>query len=66
MTGYDVRLKVNEYVGVFDNRVYGKVYRTGRWRKFAQIGNAGVALDVAEMLRKLGHKVQIVESSIED
>jgi hypothetical protein len=57
-----VRLEVDEYIGIFKR--YG---RNGRgWKKFHQIGNAGVALDVAEMLRELGHDVEIEEYTVEE
>lgn len=35
--------------------------RAGRWRKFEFIGNCGVAAQIAEMLQRLGHTVEIVE-----
>lgn len=54
-----IRLIYNRYIGMF----YRKNKR-GRWYKFHQIGNAGVSFDVARMLEKLGHKVEIYQ--IED
>ena len=54
-----VRLEVDNYVGIFK-----KLGRNGRgWVKFDRVGNAGVALDVAALLRKLGHEVEIVDLS---
>jgi hypothetical protein len=50
----EVKLVADRYIGEF--------YKRGRnghgWEKFHQIGNAGVAEDVASMLEKLGHKVE--------
>jgi len=54
----EVKLKVDAYGGEFykpDAR------NNGRWRKFQTIGNAGVAMEVAKMLEKLGHKVQVID-----
>jgi len=51
-----IKLIVDEYIG----RLY-KQNKRGAWRKFWQIGNAGIALDIADLLRKLGHKVEIEE-----
>jgi hypothetical protein len=51
-----VRLLLDEYCGRFQ-----KKDSAGRWYKFAQMGNAGVALDIAGILRKLGHDVEVVE-----
>lgn len=50
-----VRIEIDQYSGVFK-----KQDKRGRWRKFDSIGNAGVALDIATFLRKLGHEVETV------
>jgi hypothetical protein len=51
-----LKLVVNDYLGVF----YRQNTR-GFWRRFAQVGNAGVALQFADMLRKLDIEVEVVE-----
>lgn len=56
-----LKLVVNEYIGVFYKRD-----RRGHWRKCWQIGNAGVALDTARFLEKLGHKVEVEEKLLEE
>ena len=56
----EVLLEVDEYIGIFK-----KQDARGRWRKFDSCGNAGVAIDIAYMLRKLGHKVTVKEYTVE-
>lgn len=49
----EVKLVADQYIGRFF-----KHERNGRgWAQVHQIGNSGVAEDVADMLEKLGHKV---------
>lgn len=52
----ELKLIADEYVGYF----YYKD-KAGRWYPFGRIGNSGVALDVAELFKKVGHTVEIVE-----
>jgi len=58
---HHLRLVVNEYIGVFS-----KQDKRGHWRKFWQIGNAGVALDIANMLRRLDCIVEVEEQRLEE
>jgi hypothetical protein len=49
----EVKLVADNYIGEFYRH-----QRNGKgWVKFHQIGNSGVAEDVANMLEELGHKV---------
>lgn len=57
----DIQLRYNDYIGRFYRR-----NKRGRWYKFDQIGNTDVAMDVAKMLTKLGHKVEYVNERQED
>lgn len=53
-----MKLVINEYIGIF--------YRKdsiGRWRKWWCVGNAEIALDIADHLKKLGHKVALEDHS---
>ena len=52
----NLKLEVNRYIGIFYKR-----NSRGQWRKFWQIGNAGVAENIAALLVKLGYKVQVVD-----
>lgn len=56
-----VRVIVNEYIGSFY-----RLNKRGHWYKFWQCGNAGVSLDVANLLKKLGHRVEIEERLLHD
>lgn len=56
----EILLEVDEYIGIFKKRD-----ARGNWRKFDTCGNAGVAIDIAYMLRKLGHTVNIKEYTVE-
>jgi hypothetical protein len=40
--------------------------KLGRLRKFAYIGNTGIAFDFVGYLRKLGHTVKCVDQTIEE
>jgi hypothetical protein len=51
-----LQLTVDNYVGVFRRRD-----KAGRWRKFWQVGNGGMALEIADLLKLLGHVVDIID-----
>lgn len=53
---HKVQLRCNRYVG----RFY-RMDKRGRWYKFHQIGNVGVAMDVAGLLIKLGCAVEFID-----
>lgn len=55
-TAVKVRLVLDRYSGEFY-----KLTRRRKWRKFDSIGNAGVAEGVAQLLMKLGHKLEIID-----
>lgn len=55
-----LRLYHNEYVATLRRK-------SGRgWLKIATIGNTGVALDFVNILRKLGHKIEVIEQNINE
>jgi len=58
---YDVQFRFDDYSG----RFYRKD-KNGQWYKFHQIGNAGVASDVAGLLIKLGHRVDFIPERARD
>jgi hypothetical protein len=41
---------------------FKKQDKYGRWRKFWEIGNAGVGYDVVALLRLLGHEVEVFDT----
>lgn len=51
----NILLVVTPYVGIFK-----KKDKRGYWREFDRVGNAGVAMDTATLLRKVGHNVEVV------
>lgn len=53
-----VQLHFNDYVGRFYRQD-----KNGHWYKFHQIGNTGVAFDVADMLMKMGIDVEFISES---
>lgn len=53
-----IELRFNEYIGHFY-----RADKRGRMRKFFTMGNTGIAIDVAQMLEKLGHKVEYFDQS---
>lgn len=57
-----VRVVLSQYQGEFYRRVVGP----NNWRKFGSIGNAGVAEDVADLMRALGHPVSVEVREDED
>lgn len=57
----DVQAHITRYWGEFKKRD-----RRGRWRKFGHIGNAGIAEDFANLLKKLNHRVKIYYSDLDD
>jgi hypothetical protein len=52
----EIRLLLHRYYGEFQRK-----NTRGVWRKFAQIGNATISCDLANILLKLGHTVSIIE-----
>lgn len=56
----EIRFIGNQYVGNFQ-----KKNKRGQWRKLAFFGNTGVAMEVVDILRKLGHKVNVYIKEIE-
>jgi hypothetical protein len=56
-----IKLVVDRYIGIF----YIMNAR-GQWRHFEHVGNAGVAEQIASMLRRLGHEVQIEDADMGD
>lgn len=56
-----LKLHYNEYVATLRRRT-----KKGRWIKIAYIGNTGVAFDFVKTLKKLGHKVKLIDETIND
>lgn len=54
-----IKLVVDRYIGIF----YIMNAR-GQWRHFEHVGNAGVAEQIASMLRRLGHSVEIEDAEL--
>ena len=57
----EIQLRYDQYTGRFYRR-----NRKGNWYQFDRCGNTGVAFDIANMLGKLGHKVQFISEVVDD